>query len=205
MKFIHYSDKPITELIQFDYPPALEGMIAIGKPNGIWFSAEEAIEDDENWFTWCTKEEFNLDRLICPHEIKFKSSARILYLNTISEILDFNEMYGYQMFPIQDSFFSEEMQELLSKMRPNYCPLYKSMDSIRWEAVKAMWQAIVIAPYQWGLRLHSPAHWYYGWDCASGCVWDVSAIESFSHVPRKLLEHSQKQSLTASIGEDYTA
>lgn len=33
---------------------------------------------------------------------------------------------------------------------------------------------IIITPYQWARRLE--LSWYYNWDCASGCIWDVSAI-----------------------------
>jgi hypothetical protein len=26
--------------------------------------------------------------------------------------------------------------------------------------------------------------WYYGWDCASGCIWDTSVIERVTLEPR---------------------
>lgn len=188
MKFIHYSDQPITELWQWEYPSELEGRFVMGKPNGTWFSVEEAAEEDQDWFTWCTQENFCVEALVYAHKIKFKPDSRVLYLKSIAEILDFNEMYGYQMFPfICRSAHMCELEKRMEEIYPYYVSLEKSMDSIRWEAVKANWQAIVIAPYQWPLRLHSACRWYYGWDCASGCVWDINAIESFSLEPRKLI------------------
>lgn len=45
-----------------------------------------------------------------------------------------------------------------------------------WPAVVSLYQGIVITPYQWSLR--HKLTWYYGWDCASACVWDLSAVES---------------------------
>ena len=32
-------------------------------------------------------------------------------------------------------------------------------------------------------RLDMETRWYYGWDCASGCVWDASAVQSVEPLP----------------------
>ena len=40
---------------------------------------------------------------------------------------------------------------------------------IRWRLVALCYDGIEIAPYQWSRRLEYS--WYYGWDCASGCLW----------------------------------
>lgn len=47
-------------------------------------------------------------------------------------------------------------------------------DSIDWRCVAADAQGIIVPHYQWQHRFDML--WYYGWDCESGCVWDVSAI-----------------------------
>jgi hypothetical protein len=44
-----------------------------------------------------------------------------------------------------------------------------------WSAVTAEYGGVVIAPYQWSRRL--ALSWYYSWDCASGCIWDLTAVE----------------------------
>lgn len=54
----------------------------------------------------------------------------------------------------------------------DYLPRYLAID---WSAVAAQYGGILIAPYQWKRRLELT--WYYGWDCASGCAWDLSLIE----------------------------
>ena len=43
-----------------------------------------------------------------------------------------------------------------------------------------------ITPYQWELRFE--LDWYYGWDVASGCVWNLSVIESMEPVTRPAIE-----------------
>ena len=47
---------------------------------------------------------------------------------------------------------------------------------INWPAVAERYGGILITPYQWSHRMS--LHWYCGWDCASGCVWDLSQIKS---------------------------
>lgn len=52
---------------------------------------------------------------------------------------------------------------------------------VDWAAVAERWPGIIIAPYQWSLRL-SEVRWYYSWDCASGCIWDATVITSVSRL-----------------------
>ena len=51
-----------------------------------------------------------------------------------------------------------------------------SVHSIAWEKVKALYDGVIIAPYHWERRLN--LMWYYGWDCASGVIWHLSAIDN---------------------------
>ncbi len=48
--------------------------------------------------------------------------------------------------------------------------------SIDWPRVAKDHPGLIIAPYQWTRRME--IKWYYGWDCASGCIWEPSAIRS---------------------------
>lgn len=43
---------------------------------------------------------------------------------------------------------------------------------IDWRRVAQAYDAIEIVPYLWSMRLSPEAPWYYGWDVASGCVWN---------------------------------
>jgi hypothetical protein len=70
-------------------------------------------------------------------------------------------------------FFSVDLDWQKGMCVPNRLtlPIY-----IDWLRVAQKSAGIIIAPYIWERRLHLP--WYYGWDCASGCVWDAAAVLS---------------------------
>lgn len=52
------------------------------------------------------------------------------------------------------------------------------MFSIHWVAVAQEYQGIVISPWMNSFNLSLNLIWYYGWDCASGCIWDANAIRN---------------------------
>ena len=51
-------------------------------------------------------------------------------------------------------------------------------NNIHWYEVASAYDGIVIAPYQLTHRLSTEHAWYYPWDCASGCIWNLSAVTS---------------------------
>jgi hypothetical protein len=126
----------------------------MGKPGGLWLSC------DEEWMAWSTDADFNLEGLAYSHPIILLPFAKILRLASVEAILAFTKKY---LAPYQSPLPS----------------LYTSTYKIDWAPVKVLYQGIIIAPYQWGCRLNMETSWYYGWDCASGCIWDLAAVESF--------------------------
>ena len=73
-------------------------------------------------------------------------SKRVLKLTTAKQVLAFSKKYG----ALPDG------------------------SSLNWMAVARDWAGIEICPYQYVLRF--PLIWYYGWDVASGCIWDPSGL-----------------------------
>jgi len=49
-----------------------------------------------------------------------------------------------------------------------------SDDMINWEEVSKNWEGIEIVPYIWTAR--NILNWYYPWDVASGCIWNLDGI-----------------------------
>lgn len=47
---------------------------------------------------------------------------------------------------------------------------------IDWQPLTEHFAGIMIAPCIWERRLAPHTMWYYGWDAASACVWDLSVI-----------------------------
>ena len=118
------------------------------KPRGLWVSHEPEV-DSWGWKDWCLSESF---RDVSHRSIVTVKSGGILLIETVSALLD----------------FAQEFRIIL--------PRYAIDDRIDWPRVVAAYSGIIIAPYQWSVR--NEQMWYYPWDCASGCIWNLDAIES---------------------------
>lgn len=171
-ELFHYAQKPIPFLENRPYlanPDHFmwcdEGM----KPYGFWVSIEDFI-DDQTWKSWCEGENFHKERLKTRHRIILKPHCNILVMKTHQELIDFSLKYSYHD-PMEYSTHFKH-----SDKRPY---VYR----INWKTIKKMYDAIFIAPYIWNARLCSCATWYYCWDCASGCIWNMNIIESIHHDP----------------------
>ncbi len=123
------------------------------KPDGLWVSDDD---DEMTWPAWCWQEQFRLHKLACAHAVALAAGARILHLSSARDIDSFTDAFSVDRHP----------------------GILWSRLFIDWDAVAARWQGIIISPYIWERRLGDGAEWYYAWDCASGCIWDLAAIES---------------------------
>jgi hypothetical protein len=121
------------------------------KPHGFWVS----VEGEDDWKEWCEKENFRTEGLLVSYDVILKENAKILHLKTTYEIIEFTKIYNRSTRPCFDTY------------------------EINWVKLKDLYQGIIIAPYQWDCRLALETSWYYTWDCASGCIWDLDCIEEF--------------------------
>lgn len=177
MKLVHFSDKPVKLLPSYDHvlkqmadePPKVDYKVLkervdgrrYFKPVGLWISDEDA---KMSWSEWCKSEGFrDIDKQYA-YEIKLKSEANILYLETALDIYDFTLKYAYKDSKINNLGGRSYVHE------------------IDWPRVEKEYQGIIITPYQWECRMPPQTMWYYSWDCASGCIWDVEAIQSFEQI-----------------------
>lgn len=115
------------------------------KPDGLWVS----VDGEDDWPSWCKSEDYRDPDRQNQYRIHLAPDANILYLRTVGDLLSFSSRYPAAIGGI-------------------------AAVGIDWVAVADHWQGIVIAPYQWQVRLQ--LNWYYTWDCASGCIWDAAAI-----------------------------
>lgn len=122
------------------------------KPRGLWVSVEN---NKYSWSRWCISEQFQLDGLKSKSRIYLKNNADILWLQTFKHLTDFTEEFCVEIFPNSPMMHS----------------------NIKWQEVSKICDSIIISPYNWTARLHDLTFWYYGWDCASGCIWNLDAIE----------------------------
>lgn len=134
--------------LAFDPLRVYEVGVGCYKPPGLWVS----VEGEHDWPAWCRAEEFNVERLSCASEIILKPSANVLRIGTVHDLDAFAKKFRFGVRRYETE--------------------------IAWNEVRYEHDGIIIVPYQWERRLAEGFSWYYGWDCASGVIWNLSAIES---------------------------
>lgn len=122
------------------------------KPFGLWISIGAA------WRKWCEDENWGLDGIIVEHKITLNQNANILHLRNFGQIIDFAQT------------FSKNKAVLGFK---NFNSMF-----IDWPQIALLYDGIIISPYCWTARNDPHTAFYYGWDCASGCIWNLNAIKS---------------------------
>lgn len=153
MELIHYADQSF-ELDRSRVYEQQRRPDTFDKPFGLWVS----VTGEDDWASWCNSEEFRLGCLQVKHRVTLNPTANVLYLSSVAELDSFHEMFRFE------TDFDREC---------NSGPAFWPID---WNTVIGKYDGIIIAPYIWERRIMS---WYYGWDCASGCIWNLDAIESF--------------------------
>lgn len=125
------------------------------KPRGIWYAP------DNEWADWCREN--------MPTQYE---SAYELEINYANILIIRSECHLHS--------FYNKYRKSKNKHSQSIC---WSIDSspIDWIKVSKEYKGIEIIPYLSNLRL--VFQWYYGWDVASGVIWDLSAIKSSRIIP----------------------
>lgn len=117
------------------------------KPMGFW------VSEGNEWPDWCA------DNYSGGGSHGYRVAVDmgdVLLLDTVDKLTAFNDEFG---------FIPEWMKDYSTGRRSSY---------VDWRVVQDTWSGIVISPYHWSKRLDML--WYYGWDVASGCIWNLDAI-----------------------------
>lgn len=175
IRLVHYTDTPRLGLLRRlklwqTFGMARQQHITM-KPEGFWVSDENA---DMGWKEWCVGQGFRTNRLTCVHDVTLAADARIVYLRNEQDILGFTEAFAVK----------DHLNNMLAKggyRPPDHGDYYDGNGMFMdWPKVAQLYQGIVITPYIWRCRMAMNTFWYYPWDCASGCIWDVSAIQDIT-------------------------
>lgn len=143
------------ELLHFSTKPldrvesmGVEVQCRDAKPAGLWVSVGAA------WAEWCVAESFALESLKFVTRVRLADDANILTLADAADLDAFTDQYG--------------VPDRTLAVARTLC------HDVDWMLVAADFDGIIIAPY-----CHERRHslmWYYGWDVASGCIWNARAI-----------------------------
>lgn len=152
MNLSHYTKEPIHTLWSIAQPTEKEMV----KPKGLWLS----VDGEYDWKLWCEAESFQLETFKHHYRVYLKKDSNILRLNSTQNILNFTEKYNKVVYSEYGLFGHQ----------------------IDWARLAEEYQGLIISPYNFELRLDRRTHWYYGWDCASGYIWDANAIDKIEEV-----------------------
>lgn len=165
MAYYHWARRPVT-LLERRY-----AQLGHPKPNGFWFDV------DGEWKRWCDTVRFHPERLRYRHAVTLVDASRILFLKRPRDIDNFTRRYGRDLTGhIRMLQSPEELGEFTSRYgRDLFAEVRQQFAQyIMWGEVAKRYAGIIVHPY-------SPSRsltylWYYGWNCAGGCVWDTSVI-----------------------------
>lgn len=146
----HYSSGPVSHVYSVAQSPVPQF-----KPNGLWVSVNDG---GRSWPAYLEAEAaWAAYRLRFVHSVRPAAAARILVLASLADFDAFAAQYGIRLPSAPPDFY-------------HY---------VDWARVAADYQGIVIAPYRYDRR-YERGLWYWGWDCASGCIWDADAVAAIT-------------------------
>jgi hypothetical protein len=152
-----------------------------------------------DWLRWCLAEEFGWKTNV--HEIQL-DMQHVYTIRNEEEFDQFVDKYGMSYLGRNNKLFprenpeSKKLYEELDRSQPRWgekiYPPY-----IDWEKVQADgYFGMEISPYLWSRRLDG-GMWYYGWDCASGVIWDKRAF-----IDSQLIAYEENGKLKYSNGRE---
>ena len=165
MTYYHWASEPVI-LQEMSYPQSGQP-----KPNGFWFDVSGG------WKRWCEAAEFRLDTFRYRHSVTILDRSKLLFLRNADSIDAFTSEYGQNLSGRIQFFQNPEERNAFAQ---NYgCDLFSEIQKqfsnyIMWENVAEKYGGIIIAPYS--IERSRTYLWYYGWNCAGGCVWDTSIL-----------------------------
>lgn len=135
--------------LKLELPQGLS-KISGSKPAGFWYDV------NLDWLRWLDNEGYlnpgDKDWLRpYLHEV-WVAESRLLKLGSAPDLDDFS-----RVFEAEHSALAYHKE-------------------IAWDKVRARHGGLEVSPYLWSRRLTPHTFWYYCWDCASGVVWEPSAI-----------------------------
>jgi hypothetical protein len=151
-RLIHYSSKYLTRVHNADQFDDFGR-----KPNGLWVS----VEGEHDWLSWCGgKIVYPAEALSRPTQIVLRPDAQVLHIKGPEALEAFDREFGGR------SSWADQCSD----------PSLFEGHAVQWGKVAALYDGIVIAPYLPSIALDGTVRWYYGWDCAAGCIWNSAAI-----------------------------
>lgn len=112
------------------------------KPQGLWY------EINGEWEEWCAGNSNFIKDCDYVYEVALDPGLRLLRIESIGDLTRINMRYGRTLVA------------------------GGSVRNVAWDDVARDYDGIEVYPYLWDYEARfGPWLWYYGLDCASGCLW----------------------------------
>lgn len=165
MKFYHFSKEKLV--LDRNYEYKFYEYMPLNKPVGLWIS----VNGYNGWESFCRSEEYNLEALTYKSTVILNPNANIIKLSKVKDFENF-----YHTYKVDDKTVEELFGMVNDKKAIEAVKFLTRQRSINWKLVQEDYQGIIIERYSnnitWNYR------WVYGWDCISGCIWDLSCIDN---------------------------
>ena len=148
--------EPILELEKRKYIQKSDS-----KPQGLWYGF------DMEWIKWCERE---TPDFISEYIYRvFVDGSNILQIKNYNELIEFTTKYYDKTNP------SNIFHTIYDKKNPiNISYAISNIYYIDWNEVSMEYDGIEINPF---IRKEScELMWYFGWDVASGCIWNLDKV-----------------------------
>lgn len=190
----HYSSAPILRLKNRNYENRLwHTYLTYNKPHGLWVTFE--YEDDYKWSgdgigSWyhiCMSNADMRTRVRYKYKVNVKKDAKLIIITNEKELDDFSDAVGFWKryvpnHPLEK--LKQEENKIKEAIKPltDMIPRPKERDTriIDWIYVYGLYDGIVINP--WLESKKNIYNWYSGWECASGCIWNLKVIDKLELV-----------------------
>ena len=163
-KLYHYSKQKLELDRNRVYDQSIRTLIS--NPVGFWVSPD----CDEGWEAYLKREEVDLEDLAYKTEIILNVPANIKIIDTMDKLQEFADKYK-SLPEFYRGVKDDGLRATILKDGNNLVP--------DWGNVAKDYSGIMIIPFRDDCckDFYSNTTWYYGWDCASGCIWDLSVIK----------------------------
>lgn len=184
----HYSKTPIIRLKKRNYEAKLWCSYVKYKPYGFWVTFE--YPDDYKWKGECEGSWYHIcltgkgmkSRVRYKHRVTIAKNANLCIITNEKELDDFSDEYGFWKQRVPHHYLQKIEDEKIrfQKLLKELADMFGAQDQlderfIDWIYVYARYDGLIINPWLYNKKFSYI--WYEGWQCASGCIWGLKAIE----------------------------
>lgn len=164
---LHFSPRPVRFRRDYQYPWRHSSSWD-WKPRGLWVS----VPGPDDW-----QSQSDPSAVAFAYRVVLSTSARLLVIDTLAAFDAFDRaMAG---IPPSETDRASPLRRLAGDGPSAICRASGPPTSlVDWAQLEPHYDGIVIAPHRWERVSEDQARsWYDAWDCGSGCIWRLSAIE----------------------------